>query len=167
MTGATVWYHLKKNDIDRRDRLTESKRKRRVEHANFYTNSKGYERWSCSDTEGGMEICYVARLAAVAEFGFEEVCGKEVHHKNRIPWDNRLCNLEPVKKGKHRDIHADEQPDNWENAYTPYRDKDTLHQLYVKEGRSTAEIGDMLNCAASTVNRWLKNHDIELRGAHP
>jgi len=49
------------------------------------------------------------RLIAVAEHGFDAVCDKVVHHKNRIPWDNRPENLEVMDQDKHMKVH-------WENG---------------------------------------------------
>jgi len=49
------------------------------------------------------------RLVAVAEYGYDEVVGKEVHHKNGIPWDNRPGNLQPIVSEEHARMHASEQ----------------------------------------------------------
>lgn len=51
----------------------------------------------------------VHRLCAVAWFGYDEVVGKEVHHKNGIPWDNREENLEPLTQSEHMSLHAKER----------------------------------------------------------
>lgn len=45
----------------------------------------------------------------------------------------------------------------------PWRDADTLHELYVTQGLSLSETGDRLGCASSTVERWLKRHGIDTR----
>lgn len=45
------------------------------------------------------------RLLAIAEFGYEAVKGKDIHHKNGIKWDNRPGNIEPVTKSEHGKIH--------------------------------------------------------------
>lgn len=57
------------------------------------------------------------RLVAVAKYGFDEVAGNEVHHKNGIPWDNRPENLEPIPAEEHARMHATEQ--------APHRDRDS------------------------------------------
>lgn len=48
------------------------------------------------------------RLVAVAEYGFEAVAGQQVHHANRIPWDNRPENLLVLSPSEHSRLHAAE-----------------------------------------------------------
>ena len=49
---------------------------------------------------------YIHRLLAVSEYGIESVKGKDVHHKNNIPWDNRPENIELMTKEKHGRHHS-------------------------------------------------------------
>jgi hypothetical protein len=35
----------------------------------------------------------------------EEIKGKEIHHQNTIPWDNRPENIKPVNPKEHKEIH--------------------------------------------------------------
>jgi transposase-like protein len=49
--------------------------------------------------------CSVHRLSAVAWFGIDEVIGKDVHHKNEIPWDNREENLQLMTRSEHMSHH--------------------------------------------------------------
>lgn len=48
------------------------------------------------------------RLLAVAEWGFEAVQGRQVHHVNRIPWDNRPENLALLTPSEHSRLHHTE-----------------------------------------------------------
>jgi len=48
----------------------------------------------------------IHRLVAVAEYGYDEVVGKEIHHKNKHPLDNRPENLVPLEKGLHKKADA-------------------------------------------------------------
>lgn len=45
----------------------------------------------------------------------------------------------------------------------PYTDAETLEELYVVEGRSIREIGDILECDPTTVHYYLCEHGIERR----
>lgn len=74
-----------------------------------------YEYWMENVRESGdriTKICYVHRLLAVAEYGFDTVAGNDVHHKNNIPWDNRPENVVPVDKSDHGEYHTNQR---WEN----------------------------------------------------
>ena len=64
------------------------------------TADKGYEKWR----EAGNTV-YVHRLLAVAEYGFDTVCGNVVHHKSGIPWDNRADNIEVLPQRDHHGEH--------------------------------------------------------------
>jgi len=81
----------------------------RVPYASFYTAPNGYEHWSSRDTKGGYEYVKVHRLLAVAEYGFDAVSDKDVHHKNRTAWDNRPENIELLAPSKHQSEHSKKQ----------------------------------------------------------
>lgn len=72
-------------------------------------HSQGYE-----EIRHWQQRIYVHRLAAIAWFGFDAVDGHHVHHKNRIPWDNREENLEVMTESEHRSHHTKEM---WDNGY--------------------------------------------------
>lgn len=60
----------------------------------------GYERWRNRHGEEAQAV-RIHRLIAVAEWGFDAVCGMDVHHKNEVPWDNRAENLELMSRSEH------------------------------------------------------------------
>ena len=67
----------------------------------FYTHKRGHEMWRAEDDS----FIPVHRLQAVAEWGLEAVKDKHVHHKNGIPWDNRIENLELLSNSEHQKEH--------------------------------------------------------------
>lgn len=124
-----------------------------------FCSPNGYERWQ---TRIGGEIKHVKvhRLLAVAEFGQDAIKGKDVHHKNRITWDNRPKNIEVKDPKEHKRDHADELYDFGE---TPWRDEDKVRELYIRKSLSAEAIADRWECSTKTVQRWIDNHDIEMR----
>lgn len=68
----------------------------------------GYRVWATT-INGKQETVRVHRLTAVAEFGFEAVCGKVVHHKNDMRCDNRSENLELMRREEHSRHHYKQQ----------------------------------------------------------
>jgi hypothetical protein len=77
---------------------------RRKHRAKFRTHASGHEKWEVRIGEGGTSFP-VHRLQAVAEWGIDAVKEKVVHHKNEIPWDNRVENLEIMTKEDHVSHH--------------------------------------------------------------
>lgn len=64
----------------------------------------GYQVMQCGIVHKGVLI---HRLLAVAEYGYDEVCGNVVHHKNGIKWDNRPSNIEVMTRSDHSKLHAE------------------------------------------------------------
>jgi len=70
----------------------------------FHTHRQGYERWA--SVEGGKKkYLPVHRLLAISEYGVEAVKDSHVHHKNNIPWDNRIENLKVMEPSEHLSMH--------------------------------------------------------------
>jgi len=99
----TIRNWMIRHGIERRDKAD----KHRREHATFKTGSKGYEWWR--DYHGGEKVVGVHQLVAVAEYGFDMVAGKDTHHRNKIPWDNRPENIEVMSQSEHSSTHARER----------------------------------------------------------
>jgi transposase-like protein len=163
VNSGTINYWADKFDIESRDRVGEVRRKRGVDYANFYTNDKGHELWKASDARGGDDVMYVHRLLAIAEYGLNAVAENHVHHENGVPWDNRPDNIEPMNPEEHHRHHKQQFQDTWQNKDTPWRDEELLRELYVKRGIGTETLGERFGCAPTTVRRWLREYDIEVR----
>jgi transposase len=97
---TTVSTYLQRYDIPRRHK-----------GPTFVTTVDGYEtvRHRCG---GEYQIYRIHRLVAlaqgkidVAEFHDPET---HIHHKNKIPWDNRPNNLQALSKSEHHKLHANE-----------------------------------------------------------
>ena len=88
-----IWRWMEKHGIDRRSGCDRP--------ASLYL-SKGYPQWACGVNK---EYVKVHRLAAVAWFGFEEVCDMVVHHESNTPWDNREENLTLMTFSEHARLH--------------------------------------------------------------
>lgn len=115
----------------------------------FATDEQGYERWRpCID--GVMKTVTVHRLVAVAEHGVDAVSNAHVHHKNRIPWDNRPSNLEPLAPEEHDRVH---------NGGGQHRDRVKFKRT-VESSDSYDEVAERLNCAVPTARQWAERHDI-------
>jgi len=80
-------------------------------HPSFYFSQSGY--LTCRHRHGtdrnGRVAFRVHRLVAVAEFGFDAVADREVHHKNGHRVDNRHENLEVMTASEHAEHHHDRE----------------------------------------------------------
>lgn len=77
----------------------------KVDYAKLITlvsREHSYEVWNDNDASCQVRV---HRLVAVAEYGFDEVKNKEIHHKNGIEWDNRPENLVPLTTTEHAKTH--------------------------------------------------------------
>lgn len=103
VSPATVSRWFNKEGIRRRTRSLAFAMQRYG--SGYRTRKDGYvEVYSAYEGERYRPL--VHRLLAVSEYGFDEVCEKEVHHANRIPWDNRPENIELLTEKEHGDLHG-------------------------------------------------------------
>lgn len=104
-SGVSIMKQMDRYGIERRPNYVT--RVLRNPGAGFiHANANGYEaiKHSVNDTTKQYKI---HRLVAMAHFGIDAVKGKQVHHKNGIPWDNRPENIELVTQKEHSQIHAE------------------------------------------------------------
>ena len=77
----------------------------------FRTKETGYEVvGSWNGDRGCSDRVYIHRLLAYLEVGLEGLEDMYVHHKNRIPWDNRPENIEVMTAEEHGSIHGGDWP---------------------------------------------------------
>lgn len=100
----TLQHWIDKLDVDFRDRSDARLNYIRQNPVWFGTNSSGYEVWSGKYQNQHYDY-YVHRLLAIAEYGVEKAIGNTVHHKNKIPWDNRPENIELMSNQEHVKQH--------------------------------------------------------------
>ena len=131
---TTIGYHMRKHEIETRDAADYEPTDVQL-HATYCTVLPwGYEKWHAWDSRTGeKEIVSVHRLLAVAEYGLDAVVGKDVHHENGIPWDNRPENITPMSRREHTAHHH-----RGENAQ-----KAKLTESDVKEIRDKLKHTDM------------------------
>lgn len=115
MNSGTIWYWMKKHSIETHNQG----RNKRTPGMNLHMDPSGHPRWWNHIYENSKVIRReqfpVHRLLAISEFGIEAVKGKDVHHKNGIPWDNRPDNLELMTHGEHSTHHNNERIDEIKN----------------------------------------------------
>jgi len=97
---ATVHYWMEKHNIERRKSWD-----KRPPSVN--TTSDGYQ-YTASECSGETDQVLIHRLVAVAEWGFDVVCDKDVHHINGVKWDNRAANLEIMSRSEHMEHHMNQ-----------------------------------------------------------
>jgi len=98
VSAPTIRYWMKKYRIPRR-------KPNAKKFPHLRETKDGYLRIVTSDTGGGLDRVFVHRLVAVAEYGFEAVCDKHVHHESGHGLDNRPDNLVPLSPAEHAAEH--------------------------------------------------------------
>lgn len=120
---TSVLLYMKKHDIPRRtkaeSRMIHS-RNTPVFHQFTPEDNLRVRKERCASLyDGDADYVFIHRLVGVAEYGFDSVCDKHIHHKNGICLDNRPCNLEPLSQEKHNEVHAADHERNPTNIENP------------------------------------------------
>lgn len=105
VSSSTVHRWFNRLDIPTRSRSEAANIRHLLDEVPYSTFKDGYERWM-HQYRYRLRCVRVHRLLAVAEHGMESVKGKDVHHVNGIPWDNRSENLEILSSSEHAQRHA-------------------------------------------------------------
>lgn len=129
----TVFNWMDHHGIERRSH-GESKRMSSLRKpAPFHTDKEGYELWRFN-YDGVSHPIGVHRLLAVAEYGFEAVRGKYIHHRNEVPWDNRPENIVPMDPRDHQHHHHQTlSEEDAEEIYRRYQEEDIKQQVLADE----------------------------------
>jgi len=119
----------------------------------------GYEIIEITASDGRTKRAMHHRLLAVAEWGLDAVRGKEVHHQDNIPWDNRPDNLELLTKAEHRREHEGTEMVDGE----PWYAEDNLRRLYHELEWPSSKIAEKYDVRDETVIDHMEKHGIERR----
>lgn len=152
-TNVTIGDWLRRHNIGVRSASKAIRLSKKKKPATFTHDTYGYEIWR--NLSGGKHRrVKVHRLIAVAEYGFDAVVGKDVHHQNGIRWDNRPSNLELLDHSDHMDRHMKEWYGN-----KPWRNKEKLREM--RQGYTRRELQEKWGCSYSVIETWEKRFDIE------
>lgn len=92
------------NRLTERGIETRKDARRRKKAVPYRVQNGGYESWRYHEDSTEYAVL-VHRLAAVAWFGYEAVCGMDVHHKSGHPRDNREENFQLLTRSEHAKLH--------------------------------------------------------------
>lgn len=146
VADKTIQDWLEKHGIETRDWGESIKRNK----ANFVISDHGYERWRAM-SDGKYQSVAVHRLLAVAQYGFDNVKGKVVHHKNGVKWDNRPQNIEIMTESEHKSLHGcPGEEDHWNSKLTN-EDVEEIRQLYESGGVLQSELAEKYDVARTTI----------------
>jgi hypothetical protein len=99
VSHGTIWKRMDKHGIPRREPNSEKP-------PHLRETKTGYLRMSTANPDGGLDRVLIHRLVAVAEYGFDAVCDKHIHHKSHHGLDNRHENLVPLSPAEHAVEHG-------------------------------------------------------------
>ncbi|MDL5361311.1 hypothetical protein [Halalkalicoccus sp. NIPERK01] len=140
---------MDRNGIARRDMSEAAKIRFSDEPVPFRIHDKGYEVWD-EGYDGNSPTIYVHRLAAVAWYGFEEVCSSQIHHQSEVPWLNIDGNdwselgIVPLSRAEHKKEH--------------YRVSDqSLLQAVAENGdKGTTRVGDSVGLSGTSLQMRIR-----------
>lgn len=146
---TTIFRYLKKFDIETRNSPSQKP-------PNIFTDADGggYETiQSCGDK------VFIHRLLATLKYDLEEMEGMLVHHRNHVPWDNRLDNFELMSDEDHMSHHS-KSGKLWKNCPS-YKKRENLDLGLVKSmwenGCEYKEIANKVGYHEDTIGRIVRN----------
>lgn len=118
----TVRNNLEVYGIDRREPGHYQKK----DHAVYRVEENGYCTWrDYSSTETTGLNVPVHRVLAVAKYGFGELDGFHVHHKDGVKWHNTMENIELKTPSEHAKDHYE----NGDLELDPHNRKEIMSEL--------------------------------------
>lgn len=151
VSGRTARRWLERNDIPKKDRIEASIEKLRVEYAHLRMLPDGHYIWTTTHN-CEHERVRVPRLLAIAEYGFDAVCDKVVHHKNEIPWDDRPDNIELMEHDEHTKHHTKTGSDHHDAKLTPQEARE-IKNKYENTDKTQYDVADEYGVDQKTVSK--------------
>lgn len=108
VSTSTIHDWMERNGVERRNPGTETSVNPPNMNLVEYEKDGGYYEVFRCNKDGAQDFLGHHRLLAVAEYGWDEVVGKDVHHVNGITWLNYPDNLVPLPKEVHMKHHSEE-----------------------------------------------------------
>lgn len=149
VTPGTISEWMERHGIDRRDRIEAVKNGRSKRPATLGMTGGGYLEW-VSQYNGNRSTVRVCRLLAIAEYGFDAVQDKHVHHKNEIPWLDYADNIELLDPDEHLRHHStgDKNP----QAKITEEEAERVRELARESDMTQAEIGEKFGISQGHVS---------------
>lgn len=145
-TERTIWTWIGKHDME-----TRRPGQRQSPWVTYGTDKEGYEWWQNTCGPDRKTHVYVHTLVAIAEHGFEAVVGNHVHHKNRVPWDNRPENLEVLTASEHMKHHGEGANRGEENPRSMLSREDVAEIKARRDEFTRSEMAEKFGVAPSTI----------------
>lgn len=113
------------------------------QHPSVYFDARGY--LTVQTTHRGERLrARLHRLLAVAEYGFDAVVDRHVHHRNGFEMDNRPSNIRVMDPSDHKSHHTRKM--SW-------LDKLRAVEMYAGGDCTQAVVADQFGVDASTISR--------------
>jgi hypothetical protein len=130
-----------------------------------YRSTNGYMYWWDQYPNGKSRQVWVHREVAAEMVGRRLGSEEHVHHKNRIPWDNRPENLEVLPRSIHLAQHG-RRSNTFLTIICPMCGKEAvLRARFVRHNRKQGKAGPF--CGKSCAGKWshLKTWPLEPPGS--
>ncbi len=92
--------------------------------------------------------------------------GKLSYKRGKVAWNKGTVGVMKVRSPsiEERRISSIKAIARHEKIDRPFKHKDILEKLYIKDGLSSDEVGERLGCSRGAVLRWLRKFNLPVRG---